>query len=68
MSTVTIPKQYNDVEKLIAIPESIYEELSIARQSSSTAKTFVPTKSEKLSVEKGRREFKQGKFVSINKI
>jgi len=68
MSTVTIPKQYNDVEKLIAIPESIYEELSIARQSSSAAKTFVPTKGEKLLVEKGRREFKQGKFVSINEI
>ena len=65
MSTVTIPKQYNDVDRLIAIPESIYEELSIAQQPLKTEKTFISTKGEKLLVERGRREFKQGKNIRL---
>ena len=68
MSTVSIPKQYRGIDKLIAIPESIYEKFLTTRKPFKPAQTFTPTKSEKLLIERGRREFKQGKFVSVNEI
>lgn len=68
MTTVTIPKEFQKEEKLIAFPKRLYEEFLAAQKALKSRRTFMPTKAELRLIERGRREFKQGKFVSLDEI
>ena len=68
MTTVTIPKEFQGETDLVAFPERIYEEFLVAQKILKSKRTFVPTKAERQLIERGRREFKQGKYISLDKL
>lgn len=68
MSTVIIPKHLADRKDLIAVTRSDYEELLAVKKRLKSQKTFIATAREKRLIERGRREFKQGKFFSVKEL
>ncbi len=68
MTTVTIPKEFSKAPQLVAVPPFVYEDYSAIQKKVKKVKTFTATAREKRLIARGRREFKQGKFVSLNKI
>lgn len=68
MTTVTIPKEFSKASQLVAVPRFVYEKYAAIQQKIKKAKTFRATVSERRLIARGRREFKQGKFVSLNEI
>ncbi|MBI2639774.1 MAG: hypothetical protein HYW90_02690 [Candidatus Sungbacteria bacterium] len=63
MPTITIPKTLPEKEKLIAVPQKIYEEFLEWQRRTKAARTFKQTKKELRSLELARKDFKKGKYV-----
>lgn len=68
MPTITIPKQVSDKTKLVAVPESIYEEFVAWQKHVKSKKTYHPTPAEKRMIAEGRKRFAQGKFVTVQEL
>lgn len=68
MTVVTIPKHLADRKDLVAVTLSDYKEFLVVQKALKTKKTFTATAREKRLIAQGRKEFKQGKFVSINEL
>ncbi len=65
MTVITIPKHLAERKDLVAITRSDYKEFLDVQKKLKTQKTFVASAREKRLIAQGRREFKQGKFVSL---
>ena len=68
MTIVTIPKHLADRKDLVAVTRSDYKEFLVVKKKLKSQKTFVATAREKRLIARGRREFKKGKFVSVNEL
>lgn len=65
MPTITISTELNNKEKLIAVPQTTYEEFLAWQKKIKSAKTFKPTIAEKKSLARARKEFAQGKYNTL---
>ena len=65
MGTVTIPKELTKKGDLVVIPRSEYEEFLSFRRA---FRITQPTKAEKRAIDRGRKEFRQGKFIALEKL
>ncbi|HEY4508525.1 MAG TPA: hypothetical protein VJJ55_02600 [Candidatus Paceibacterota bacterium] len=68
MTTVTIPKEFSQAAQLVAVPPFVYEDYAAIQKKVKNIKTFQATAREKRLIARGRREFKQGKFISLSNI
>ena len=68
MTIVTIPKEFSKTAQLVAVPSFVYKEYTAIQKKIKGAKTVRSTASERHLIARGRREFKQGKFVSLSEI
>lgn len=64
MTTITIPKESIDEKELIAIPRKEYEEFVSLRR---VIPVFKPTHTELRILERGRKDFRQGKYIEWSK-
>ena len=65
MTTITIPKESNKKQKLVAIPHEVYEKF-LAWQKTFSFKTFSPTTKEKRMLSKAREDYKKGNYVTLH--
>lgn len=68
MPTITIPKELNTAQDLIAVPLRTYEEFLAWQKKIKSVKTFKPTVIEKKALAGARREFAQGKYVTLTEL
>ena len=66
MATITIPKERSKKYELVTIPRKIYEELIEFKKK--MAPSYIPTKAELRAIERGRKNFKEGKFIEWTKL
>ena len=68
MPIITVPRTLSQNQDLIAVPRRIYEEFSNWQKKAKSVKTFKPSKSEKAAILRGRRNFANGKYVTLEKL
>ena len=61
MPITTAPRKIKKTEQFVTIPRKEYEELLIFKK---LVPVFKPTKSELRALERGRKEFEDGNYVS----
>lgn len=65
MPTVTIPKELHTHKDLVAVPRRAYEEFLMWQKKIKSAKTFKPTLHEKKVLARTRKEFAEGKYITL---
>lgn len=65
MPTITIPKELNTHNDLVAVPRRAYEEFLMWQKKMKSIKTFTPTLREKKALALARKEFAEGKFITL---
>lgn len=68
MTTITLSKELTKDEKLIAVPYKIYEEFLIWQKKQKMTRTFKPTIAEKKALERGRKNFTQGEYITLKEL
>ena len=68
MTTITIPKELTRNQKLIAVPHNIYEEFLNWQRKIKSVKTFKPAASEKKALARARKNFAQGKCITLEQL
>jgi len=68
MTTVTIPKEFQKEEKLVALPARFYEEFLVLQKRIKKVKTFKPTARDLRILARGRKEFAEGKFIPVSEL
>ncbi|OHA20633.1 MAG: hypothetical protein A2836_01315 [Candidatus Taylorbacteria bacterium RIFCSPHIGHO2_01_FULL_45_63] len=68
MTTVTIPKEFQKEEKLVALPPRFYEEFLMTQKRIKKARTFKPTARDVRLLARGRKEFAEGKFIPVSEL
>lgn len=66
MATITIPKQISDQTKLVAVPESVYEEFVAWQKQIKSKKTFKPTAEDIRDLAVARKNRAKGNFVTLD--
>ena len=67
-STITIPKGLNQNEKLIAVPQTTYEEFLAWQKRIKSVKTFKPNAAEKRALTRAHANFARGEYVTLEKL
>jgi len=68
MATITIPKNIRGEKNLIAVPRGLYEEFSSWQKRVKSLKTFKPSVAEKKALARARKNFAQGKYITLAKL
>ncbi|MEK7576680.1 MAG: hypothetical protein AAB482_03210 [Patescibacteria group bacterium] len=68
MLIATITKRSSRSEKYVEVPRKVYEEFLAWRQNNKSYKTVKPTKSELQAIARGRKNFKEGKYVTLQQL
>ena len=68
MPTITIPKEVAKNKNLIAVPRGTYDEFVAWQKKVKSARVFMPTVPEKKAFARGRKNFLQGKYISLEKL
>lgn len=68
MTTVTIPKELSGNRDLIAVPRGTYEEFLSWLKKVKSIKTFKPTKKDLIALERGRKNFAKGNYVTLEQL
>ena len=68
MPTITIPKELRDRKDLIAVPRRAYEEFLAWQKKIKSEKTFKPTHHEKKALDRARKEFAEGKYITLTQL
>ena len=68
MTTVTIPKELAQKGDLVLVPLIEYQEFSDWRKSSKQFKNYFPTSAEKMELQRARKDYKKGKFITLNEL
>lgn len=68
MSTITIPNGLNQKEKLIAVPQTTYDEFLAWQKKIKSVKTFEPTAADKRTLAQARKNFARGEYVTLEKL
>lgn len=65
MPTITIPKEFTQSKNLIAVTPNIYEEFLQWQRVVKSVKTFKPTAHEKKELARARKNFAEGKYITL---
>lgn len=65
MATITIPRQFNVVKELIAVPRATYAEFLNWQKKIKSPRTFKPTAADKNALAKARKEFARGDYITL---
>lgn len=68
MATITIPKGFDVIKELVAVPRTTYEEFLDWQKKIKSVRTFKPTAAEKKSLARSRREFARGNYITLAKL
>lgn len=68
MPTITIPKELHTHKNLIAVPRHAYEEFLLWQKKIKSVKTFKPTLQEKKAIARARKEFAEGKYITLSQL
>ena len=68
MPTITVPQALSHNKDLIAVPRQTYEEFLAWQKKIKSAKTFRATPSERRAILRGRRNFANGKYVTLEEL
>ena len=68
MTTITIPKTLIKEKELVLIPRREYEEFSRWQKTTKPFKSFKPTLAQKKALSKARKNFANGKFLTIDEL
>lgn len=68
MATITIPRGLEKKDKLIAVSPEIYEEFLDWQRKIKSARTFKPTTAEKRALTRARKDFKEGKYITLRQL
>lgn len=68
MSIITVPQALSQNNDLVAVPRRTYEEFLAWQRKIKSAKTFKATSSEKKAILRGRRNFADGKYVTLEEL
>ena len=68
MTTVTIPAELADRPDLVAVPRDEYEKFIAWQRSLKSAKTFVPTASEKKALAEARKRRRRGSYLTFDEL
>lgn len=64
MTTITIPKEIDKNQELVAVPKKAFEEFLAWQEKMGSLRTFKPTQSELRALERGRKNFREGKYMT----
>ena len=65
MSTISVPKYFSRTDDLVAVPRATYAEFLAWERRVKSRKTFVPSASERKSLERARRNFRRGRYLTL---
>lgn len=65
MATITIPKGFDTIQELIAVPRTTYAEFLDWQKKIKSLRTFKPTAAEKNALAKARKEFARGDYITL---
>ena len=65
MTTITVPKEAEKSKNLIAVPREVFEEFLSWQKKIKSVKTFTPTPAEKKALARARKNFAQGKYMTL---
>lgn len=68
MNTIIIPENLSKERNLIAVPRKDYEEFLTWQKKIKSVKTYKPTKSELKALERGRKNFAKGNYVTLREL
>lgn len=68
MNTIIIPKNLFKEKNLIAVPRKAYEEFLTWQKKIKFVKTYKPAKSELKALERGRKNFAKGNYVTLKEL
>lgn len=66
MTTITIPKKTAKNKELVAVPRSVYEDFLAWQKMVKSARTFRPTIAQKKELQRARKDYKDGKYLTIH--
>lgn len=66
MPTISIPQQVSDRTKLVAVPESVYDEFLAWQEEVKSKTTFKPTGEDKRDLAAARRNRTKGNYVTLD--
>jgi len=64
MTKITIPKEFSEKDDFVAVPREEYEALLELRK----VKEFTPTAADKKALARGRKNFKEGNYISADEL
>ena len=65
MPTITIAKKLKTHKNLIAVPHRVYKKFLMWQKKIKSTKTFKPSLAEKKALVRARKEFAEGKYVTL---
>lgn len=68
MSTITVPKELSRINDLIAVPRKTYGEFLVWQKKIKSARTFKPTLAEKKVLQRARKNFAKGEYLTLNEL
>ncbi len=68
MTTATITKELAKNKDLVTVPRNTYEEFLVWLKQVKSAKTFKPTKTELKALVRGRKNFANGNYITLEKL
>lgn len=68
MTTIIIPKDLAKNKTLVAVPHEAYEQFIAWQKKIKSTRTFEPTAAEKKSLQRARKNFARGAYVTLDKL
>ncbi|MBI4029961.1 hypothetical protein HY373_02155 [Candidatus Berkelbacteria bacterium] len=68
MPTITLPKELSENKDFIVVPRSFYEEFLVWQKKVKSARTFKPTKAELKELNRARKDFAAGKYITLEQL
>ncbi len=68
MAIITIPKGFDVIKELIAVPRTTYAEFLDWQKKIKSLKTFKPTAAEKNALAKARKKFARGHSITLTQL
>jgi len=67
MTMVIMPKELSETKGLVAVPKNTYKEFLAWQKKTKSVKTFKPTLSDIKSLDRARKNFVKGNYITLQK-
>ncbi len=68
MTTITIPKELAERKDLVAVPRQEYDKFVEWQEKIKSTRTFKLTPAQKRDLEQARKDYKQGKYITLEEL